>query len=127
MSERTIYFIWDAEKTIKGRIIDLIDGIKNTHSCSLCCIAYGRLRPKPKWISYKAELKSKHKVLPVQYYINQLPDELAKIVNNDFPSVVGLDPDKNLSILMDGKTIKQCGGDLDKFIAMMNQIVADWV
>ena len=126
MSDREIYFIWNAEKNLKGKFLGLWDMIRGIHSCTLCGIAYDGRTPKSKWDAYKAELKSSHNITAIEYYKNKLPDGFEQLIKDDFPSVIGLDSDKNLSMLLSGQTISQCKGDIEKFIMLLNQAIAQW-
>ena len=127
MSERTLYFIWNAERNLKGALLGLYDIIKGIHSCSLCEIAYDCRKPKAKWDSYKAGLKSNHNITTIEYYKNQLPEEFETIIKNDFPSVVGRDSNQTLSILLGGKTITQCHGDINQFITLLDKAILNWI
>ena len=127
MAGRTVYFIWNAERNLKGAFLGLYDLIKGIHSCSLCEIAYDGRKPKARWDSYKAELKSNHNIKAIEYYKNQLPEEVESIIKNEFPSVIGRDLDQTLTVLLDGKTISQYQGDIGKFIALLDKAIFDWV
>ena len=127
MSERTLYFIWNAERNLKGVFLALYDIIKGIHTCTLCVIAYDGRKPKAKWDSYKAGLKSNHNITTIEYYKNQLPEEFETIIKNDFPSVVGRDSNQTLSILLGGKTITQCHGDINQFITLLDKAILNWI
>ena len=66
-------------------------------------------------------------ITTIEYYKNQLPEEFETIIKNDFPSIVGRDSNQTLSILLGGKTITQCHGDINQFITLLDKAILNWI
>ncbi|WP_306251695.1 hypothetical protein [Parvularcula sp. IMCC14364] len=115
-----IYFVWNADKSLKGAVLGMIEVMRGIDSCSLCDITYNGLTPKPEWINYKAKLESQHQVDITEYYRNKLPDTLAGFIRGKFPAIIGERADGALLRLLSPSAIDECAGDLDQFMEVLD-------
>ncbi len=115
-----IYFVWNAEKSLKGAVLGMIEIMRGIDSCSLCDITYNGLTPKPEWINYKAQLTNLHELEIVEYYRNKLPDRLADFIRDNFPVIVGERADGTLLRLLSPSAIDECAGDLGQFMDILD-------
>ncbi len=59
MNVNKISFVWNADFSVAGGINALQELVTGEHSCSLCEIAYHKVRQTKEWKNYKKVLKQK--------------------------------------------------------------------
>jgi len=110
----TLYFVWNADWSIKGALQAATDFVRGVESCALCDIAYDGARKKTAW-------KECHASIPVPIetvYRNKLDDRLAVVAGDEFPVVlatIGGNPFK----LLDKSEIESCNASVDAFKALL--------
>lgn len=116
-----IYFVWNADFSLKGGIRALSDVLQQQHSCSLCEIAYHTITQKSGWKAYKKSLG-----VPCQEPCrNQLNRALVAAAGGKFPAVLAKTTD-NAVVLLNNDDIDSCDGSLEKFKIKLDSKLAQY-
>ncbi len=111
-----LYFIWNSDWSINGFFRGAKEYILNTHSCSLCEMAYSGIKKNPEWKKCTSSVP-----VPIDtLYKNQIPEYLESIVGTEFPVVVAKTKRGFVKLL--GKAeIDSCSGSLTEFNKLLDQ------
>lgn len=116
-----IYFVWNADFSLKGGIQALSDVLQQQHSCTLCDIAYHRITQKSGWKAYKKSLG-----IPYQEPCrNQLNSALIEAAHGKFPAVLAK-TSTGAIVLLDSESIDSCDGSLEQFKVKLNLKLAQF-
>ena len=101
---RTIYFVYDADGGILGKVKYWINKniLKKGSSCELCDITHGTFFVRDTWLRFVAELEQKYKVEVL--HRNELPISIREI-NFSFPCVIG-ETDKEFKEIVNREAFK---------------------
>ena len=104
MHLRTIYFVYDADNGILGKVKYWINKniLKKGSACELCDITHGTFFVREAWLKFVAELDQKYKVEVL--HRNELPISIREI-NFSFPCVIG-ETDKELKEIINREAFK---------------------
>ena len=98
MHLRTIYFVYDADNGILGKVKYWINKniLKKGSACELCDITHGTFFVREAWLKFVAELEQKYKVEVL--HRNELPIKIRKR-NFLFPCVIGESDEELIEIV----------------------------
>lgn len=118
-----ITFVWNEDFSVRGGISALADVANGQHSCSLCGIAYHRVRQTRDWKRYKKHLRTRFPGLAIKEPCrNQLSDNEQSVANGDFPTVLAR-VDGNLLKLISADEIDQCEEDFSAFESRLESVL----
>lgn len=120
MRIKIIKFVWNADFSVSGGVNALKEVISGEHSCSLCAIAYHRIRQTNDWKRYKRELEKAYRCTIREPCRNQLSTSEAEYIGGIYPTVLAI-TDEGMRILLAGEDIENCDGDFDVFKKKLNQ------
>ena len=104
MHLRTIYFVYDADNGILGKVKYWINKniLKKGSACELCDITHGTFFVRKAWLKFVVELEQKYKVEVL--HRNELPIKIRER-NFLFPCVIG-ESDKELKEIVNRAAFK---------------------
>ena len=81
-----LYYVWNADFSVKGAVKAAADFIRGVEECALCEIAYDGIRQKPTWKQCQESLP-----VPIETRCrNQLDEPLAHAAGGEYPVVLAL-------------------------------------
>lgn len=105
-----IYYVWNADFSVKGALKAAADFVRGVEECALCEIAYSGVRQKPEWKQCQESLD-----VPIEAMCrNQLDDRLAEAADGEFPVVLA-EVGGRVVKLMGSERIASCQGDVGRF------------
>ena len=101
---RTIYFVYDADGGILGKVKYWVNKniLKKSSACELCDITHGIFFVRDAWLEFVAELKQKYNVEVL--HRNELPTKVREKFFS-FPCVIG-ESDKELKEIVNRAAFK---------------------
>ena len=120
MKINKISFVWNADFSLAGGLNALQELVKGEHSCSLCEIAYHKVRQTSEWKEYKKVLKKKLACEIEEPCKNQLSKELYEASKGVFPTVL-IHTNTGIVSLLAGKAIDDCDGDFNCFQGKLDE------
>lgn len=115
-----ISFVWNADFSIGSGLRALREVAQGEHSCTLCEIAYHRIRQTSEWKTYKQALQCRLSDDDGELVIrepcrNQITTAAANLANGQFPCVIGHQANGDLQIILDRTVIDACHGEFAPF------------
>ena len=114
-----LYFIWNADWSIRGAIDAARDFVKGVESCALCEIAYSGVVQKSEWKECNASIPAPVTIL----YKNKVPEPLLRVADGMFPVVI-VETDGTLRRLLEKDDIEACQGSVNAFKTILEQKIA---
>lgn len=118
-----ITFVWNADFSLASGIRALKEAATGHHSCTLCGIAYHRVRQTRDWTAYKLELAERLDAEMREPCRDQLKQVERLAAKNDFPTVLA-HTGKGVIKLLAAKDIDQCDGDIAAFRQKLDAAIA---
>jgi len=123
MRIKTIKFVWNADFSLSGGINALKEVVSGEHSCTLCEIAYHRVRQTKDWKNYKKSLQKKYGCEVREPCRNQLSINEKKHIGLNYPTVLAI-TDDGFRTLLAGHEIDGCDGDFETFRSKLEQAIS---
>lgn len=120
MSKRTprkitrLIFVWNADFSLAGGLNALKEVASGHHTCTLCAIAYHRVRQTSEWKGYKKELAALLGAEIREPCRNQLRAGDLAAAGDTFPAVLAR-TSKGTVILLSREQIDACEGEFAPF------------
>jgi hypothetical protein len=111
---KRISFVWNADFSLASGIRALKEAAIGHHSCTLCEIAYHRVRQTGDWKAYKKELAANLGVEIREPCRNQLREAELTAAGGDFPAVLAR-TNTGVVKLLGSKEIDSCKGEFGAF------------
>ena len=121
-----IVFVWNADFSLAGGMRALKEVATGHHSCTLCAIAYHRIRQTRDWTAYKAELSKRYGLVIKEPCRNQLKQAERAAADGDFPAVLA-HTNKGVLKLLGSRDIDACRGDFARFKDKLDRILRNRV
>ena len=118
-----ICFVWNADFSIASGIRAQKEAVEGQHSCTLCEIAYHRVRQTGDWKQYKNELAQRYAADIREPCRNQLKPLELEVLKGDFPAVLCRTPNGVVKLL-GSKEIDGCDGQFALFKVALDSALA---
>lgn len=120
---RRISFVWNADFNLAGGVRALRELAGGEHSCTLCAIAYHRVRQTGDWKDYKRELAQRYRCEVREPCRNQLQADEAAAAAGHYPCVL-VRTDREVVQVLDSRAIDACAGGFHPFRTKLDAAVA---
>lgn len=121
---RRITFVWNADFSVASGLRALREVVEGHHSCTLCEIAYHRVRQTRDWKSYKKMLGRSLGADIREPCRNQLSRAEKAAADGDYPAVLA-HTSTGVIKLLTGGDIDGCDGDFDAFRTKLDAALRD--
>lgn len=109
-----IKFVWNADFSVRSGLRALKEITEGHHSCTLCEIAYHRVRQTEEWKQYKKELSGRFDAGIREPCRNQLSAADVEAAGDDFPTVLVYSENDVIKLVGAGE-IDECTGSFEMF------------
>ena len=113
---RKIYCIYNAKGSLRGELEYIYNKYVNNIKCSMCEITHGTISPKRKWKEKCSTFDIKIECL----HLNELPNDIKKLVKDKTPCVVGQINSAKTILMHDNELIKM-SGNVDSFFRFLDE------
>ncbi len=120
-----IVFVWNADFSVAGGVRALKEMLSGQgHSCTLCEIAYHRVKQTDGWKDYKQTLRDRLNVQIEEPCKNQIDVEQYEAADGDFPAVLA-HIDGRITKLLGSAEIDRCDGKFEPFREQLDAALAE--
>ncbi len=117
-----VVFVWNADFSFSGGVRAVQELMAGEHTCTLCTIAYHRVRQTADWKSYKQSLRERLQAQVREPCRNQLSAAERAATADQYPSVLA-HLENGVVQLLDRSEIDACDGAFDCFRKKLDRAI----
>jgi len=102
--------VYDADGTLRGEVAYWIGARLGRAHCALCDITHSSVRERSEWKACRTSLPVPFEL----FHRDDQPPEVRAAAGTEAPYVLAA-TESDLVLLLDGKALESCGGEIDAF------------